>query len=212
MRDTGHVNEEAELYALGTLGEIETARIERHVRTCDDCARRLGEAEATVLRLIESDVGDRAQAPPARPLLPKPRTRVVEAAAAAAAVAAVITFALTTYVSPVREHSERPSDRPALTAMLAGHFLHAPFAGRAPAAPAAKVIYAREGGWIYVIAAPGKDALDVFVDARPAPVASLAPSDAVRSSFVTLSGRVTSVDLVDRGATVATAHLVYPRR
>ena len=62
MREIEHVNEDAELYALGTLGALDAARIERHVRTCDECARRVAQAEATVLRLID-DRTTRAIAP-----------------------------------------------------------------------------------------------------------------------------------------------------
>ena len=59
MRDVEHVNEDAELYVLGALGDLESARVERHVRVCEECAARVGEASATILRLIESDANDR---------------------------------------------------------------------------------------------------------------------------------------------------------
>lgn len=212
MREAEHVNGEAELYALGVLGELEAARLERHVRSCDDCARRVGEAEETALRLIECGVRERATVLPSRRLLAGARTRTVEAVAAAAACAAVVTFVVTAYLLPIGPHARSSVERPALAAMLAGHFLHAPLVASAPGAPAAKVVYAREGGWLYVIAAPGKDALDIVVDRRSPPAASLAPSDAVRSRFVSIAGRVKTVELVDRGATIAAAHLVYPRR
>ncbi len=42
--------------------------------------------------------------------------------------------------------------------------------------------------------------------------ASLEPSESVRSSFTAFAGRPDSLELVYRGAVVATAHLAYPRR
>ena len=219
MRDIEHVNEDAELYALGTLGVLEAARVERHVRICDECARRVGEAEATVLCFVdESATGDRAgettTAAARAPLFPRGTASRLPAVAAAAAVAAILAFGLTMVFAPVRERPAGVADRPALEAMLAGHFLHAPFAGRIAGAPAAKVIYAREGGWIYVIAAPGAHALDVVAvtSGRRLSISSLEPSDRVRSRFATIAGRADTVELVDRGVAVATAHLAYPRR
>ena len=53
MRDD-HIGENAELYALGELDELEAARVERHARTCAACSSRLGDAEATVLQLVEA--------------------------------------------------------------------------------------------------------------------------------------------------------------
>ena len=136
------------------------------------------------------------------------------AVAAAAAVAAILTFGLTMLFAPMRERPANVAQRPALEAMLAGHFLHAPFVRRVAGAPAAKAIYAREGGWIYVIAASGADALEVVAvtNGRRMQIASLEPSGGVRSSFTPIAGRADSVELVDRGVAVATAHLAYPRR
>ena len=219
MREIEHVNEEAELYALGTLGAFEAARVERHVRACDECARRVAEAEATVLHLIDARAGDdesHGSRFPARfdaPFARRAPSRI-PGIAAAAVVAAILTFGLTMSFAPIRERPAAVAERPALEAMLAGHFLHAQFIGSTAGAPAAKAIYAREGGWIYVIAAPGHDALDVVVLARGrrTRVASLQPSDGVRASFTDIAGHPDAVDLVDRGVPVARAHLAYPQR
>lgn len=219
MREIEHVNEDAELYALGTLGALDAARVERHVRTCDECARRVAEAEAAVLCLIEEGANDdragddRSQAGRAMLFPHKPAGRI-PAVAAAAAVAAILTFALTMLFAPMRERPAGVADRPALEAMLAGHFLHAPFVRRVDGAPAAKVIYAREGGWVYVIVSSGPEPLEVVAvtDGRRMQIASLEPSESVRSSFAAFTGRADSVELVYRGVAVATAHLAYPRR
>ena len=43
-----------QVVALGELDEIETARVARHARTCDECAHRLGEAEEAVAAAIDA--------------------------------------------------------------------------------------------------------------------------------------------------------------
>lgn len=209
-----HLGEAAELYALGSLGELERTRAERHVRTCDECAARVGLAEAAVLRMIDDDAGATpAIATRALPFTTKPRAWTA-ALVAAALVAGLLPFGLTaalTSIQNARVQSERQS---ALTAMLGGHFSHAPFISRQAGAPVAKVVYAREGGWLYVIAAPGNDALTIAVTrgSVQSRVGSMAPDAGVRSAFVTVAGRVDSVELVEAGRTIASAHLAYPLR
>ena len=53
MTTTGgmHVDENAELYALGTLSDTDRAAVDAHVATCASCAQRVGEAEETVAAL-----------------------------------------------------------------------------------------------------------------------------------------------------------------
>jgi hypothetical protein len=208
--DDDHVGESAELYALGELGELESARVERHARTCEPCTRRLGEAEATVLRLIES--GGVPEELPAQP----GRVRLVRyaapapwiAAVAAAFVLGLLPWGLTLVHPPVPDaDSQAP-----VAAMLAGHFVHAPFVGLRPDAPAAKVIYAREGGWLYVLVGAGQEPLEVgtVLEGRTAVAASLAPSNAARAVFVR-AAHVDAVVLLERGAPIASAKIVYPR-
>jgi hypothetical protein len=102
-------------------------------------------------------------------------------------------------------------DRQAATAMLAGHFGHAPLRALKAGAPIAKVVYPREGGWLYVIVAPGATELDVAVAARGRRqrIASLRPSETTRTLFLHYPGRVDEVELLQAGAPVARAHVVY---
>lgn len=212
MHDTEHVNEDAELYALGALGDLERARVERHVRTCDACAARVGEASSAILRLIEGDASDRTPAATRVPHFSNAPRAWIAALVAAAMIVAFLPFGLMTIRSSMESHRAQDGQQVALSAMLAGHFSHAPFVANASGAPDAKVVYAREGGWIYVIAAPGNDRLDIAVtrDGRRTTVASMPPGDAVRSSFVAVPGRSDGVELLDRGAVLASARLVYP--
>lgn len=200
MQGVDHVGDDAELYALGALDETDAARVERHARECAACARRVGEAEATVLQLI----------PPARVAphgrAPRFETRGPRVGWIAAVAAAFLIGLLPWGLG--RLHPANPSAQ-AETAMLAGHFAHAPFVARAPGAPRGKAIYALHGGWIYVIVTPGSDALAVALvrGGSRRVVASLAPSSQTRSAFVPTAGRVDAVELLEGGRPVATASI-----
>lgn len=209
-----HAGELAELYALGELNDLDRARVERHAAACDACARRIGEAEATVLRLIESDamppIPERLDRRPrftARSARP-PRAWI--AAVAAAFVIGLLPWGIETTQQRSANDAAR-GQQAALQAMLAGHFIHAPFAPLAPNAPAAKVIYAREGGWLYVIVAPGSDSLDVatIIAGKRAVVATIAAGKATRFAFILQPVRVDSMQLLDRGVPVAQARVIY---
>lgn len=138
MRDT-HVGENAELYALGLLNDIERAQVEAHVANCAECLRRLGQAEETVLDLERET--------PAVPLPPNARAPQFVSRRnppwwiGAVAAAAALIFG---YLLP------HPQAAPvtAQLAMLHSHFNHAQFQGNGPLA---KVLYARDGSWYYVV-------------------------------------------------------------
>ena len=131
MPNGGHVGENAELYALGTLSELERARVDEHVRTCDPCAQRVGEAEETALRLI-----DAAKMPaiplPAVGFASRARLPAWMAPAAAAFVAGFIVTGLWAQRDRAADDAARSTTQAAQRAMLAGHFAHAPFVAREP--------------------------------------------------------------------------------
>jgi hypothetical protein len=208
MRDD-HIGDNAELYALGELDELEAARVERHARACAACSSRLGDAEATVLQLVEAG-GVATTMPEAldrrvRFVQPAPATRGWLAAVAAAFVLGLLPWGWTM----TQQHAG--SAQPAVDAMLIGHFSHAPLLPLQPGAPPAKVIYAREGGWIYVLAGAGTSSLDVatVTAGRTAVVAALAPSGTTRAAFVNVAGRVDAVELLENGKPIAAAHIAY---
>lgn len=206
-----HIGENAELYALGQLDELEASRVNRHALTCVACAKRLGEAEATVLYLIES--GDVASERPAeldrRVRFSSQPQRAWIAAVAAAFLIGLLPWGVTT----VRQSDGRPSSNQqrAMNAMLAGHFLHAPAAALVPGAPKAKVIYPREGGWLYVLVGAASQQIDVvaITGNERTTIASIPPGAATRSAFVDIAQRVSSVQLLEGGAPVASARIAY---
>jgi hypothetical protein len=210
MRDD-HIGENAELYALGELDELEAARVERHARTCAACSSRLGDAEATVLQLVEAG-GVTTVVPEGldrrvRFVPPAPATRAWIGAVAAAFVLGLLPWGWTM----TQQHQNGSTAQPAVDAMLVGHFSHAPLLPLQSGAPPAKVIYAREGGWIYVLAGAGTTSLDVatVTAGRTVVVAALAPSGATRAAFVKIAGRVDAVELLENGKPISAAHVAY---
>ena len=150
MRDL-HVGESAELYALGFLSAGEREELEEHLATCSDCRRVVGEAEETVLQL------EREKLPVPTPFTLDRRvkfssTRSVPALLPWLAVAAAFILGLLPSIPLLLEREGvRGMHDAASLAMINSHFNHAQFAGTAPNAPPAKLIYARDRSWLYVI-------------------------------------------------------------
>ncbi|MBV8722385.1 MAG: zf-HC2 domain-containing protein [Candidatus Eremiobacteraeota bacterium] len=205
-----HAGEAAELYALGQLSPQEREQFDRHVRECAQCAARAGEAEATVLRLIEADAANDAT-PLRAPWRPARKRRY---AAWMTAVAAALVLALLPwgwyFWGP---RAAAPPEQLAATAMLNGHFLHAALVPAAAGAPRAKVIYARDGGWYYVLVDATPRTLDVVLIAAGTRtrVASVAAGETTRGAFVREGRRYDAIELDEDGRKVASAKLIYPR-
>lgn len=144
MQADAHIGENAELYALGALSESEHAAVDAHIADCAECLRRVGEAEETVLALEREAVAEPQAAQPAN-VLPL-RRRGVSVWWIPAAAAAALILGLLVPRMPAQQQQQSPP----LLAMIHSHFSHAQFSGPA-GAPAAKVIYARDRSWYYVI-------------------------------------------------------------
>jgi anti-sigma factor RsiW len=209
MRDD-HIGESAELYALGELDELDAARVERHARACAACASRLGDAEATILQLVEAG-GVPATVPEALDRRIRFGTAASSTRGWIAAVAAAFVLGLLPWGWTMTQTRPNDAAQPAVDAMLVGHFAHAPLLPILAGAPAAKVIYAREGGWIYVLVGAGTSSLDVatVTAGRTAVVAALAPSGATRAAFVKITGRIDTVELLQNGRSISAAHIAY---
>ena len=133
-----HVEELAELYALGELDAFDRAQVDEHIARCASCLRRVGEAEETVLALERV----------VQPMSPRlgvtrlQRRRIERWWPAIAAAALIVGLLLPRpFTSP---------QNPALLALIHSHFSHSQFSG-SPGAPPAKAIYARDRSWLYVI-------------------------------------------------------------
>jgi len=135
-----HIGENAELYAVGALSEDERGAVDAHAAHCPDCLRRLGEAEETVLALEGGLVARSSQRRPQR------RAPIVRGAVSWWAIPAIAAALIVGMLIP----RPAPQQNPAMLAMIHSHFSHAQFIGGA-AAPDAKVLYARDRSWYYVI-------------------------------------------------------------
>jgi hypothetical protein len=133
-----HIDQEAELYALGMLDEDERARVDEHLLTCEVCTARVGEAEAAVAALIDST----QQRKPERRLAWWP-----VGAAAAFAVAAAGLLA-----QNVALHGALGNDGAILATMVNSHFDHTQFQAPGGAQLPAKAIYERHGKWYEILA------------------------------------------------------------
>jgi hypothetical protein len=138
MQPDEHIGESAELYAIGALDPAERDAVDNHVAQCAACLRRVGEAEETVLALERGNAIER------RALAMGTRRRFVSRPVAwllplTAAAAFILGLLLP---------RPAPQNDVATLAMIGSHFSHAQFVG---SGPPAKVIYARDRSWYYVI-------------------------------------------------------------
>jgi anti-sigma factor RsiW len=200
-----HLEEEAELYALGALSDAERAAAEEHIAQCDACARRVGQAEETLAELV------RPQAPPAQ--LDR-RVHAVFARRSSArafyplAAAALIVALLPGAFFWQRDRDLRASDavnRQAVAAMIGSHFLHAQFVKVAADAPAAKAIFARDGAWVYVIAVTDRD---LTLNAGSRALGKLTGTGNERALFVEHPSATRSLVLMDGSRVLARAAVV----
>jgi anti-sigma factor RsiW len=210
-----HVGEDAELYALGQLDEAELERFEAHVAACDECARRTGEAEATILQLAQAgESGDESPVDDDLGLPARVRPRRFPAGWIAAVAAAFIVGLLPwTLGLGIGGGGGPTAQQRASDAMLAGHFLHVELTPLASGAPAAKAIYARNGSWLYVLVGPAQRTLGIVLVAgsKRWAIAAVPPSMQTRSVFMDLPRRFDAVELDDGRTPVARAAFAYSR-
>jgi len=147
-----HIGELAELYALGSLDDAERATVDAHVRWCEVCAKRLGEAEALIAETIEDRepppaLGARVRKAFVAPTAPPQWGALVAAAFVLGLLPGLLFAALYRPPSPFQADRDR-----AVSAMVNSHFSHAPFTALAPDAPKAKLLYARTASWRFFVA------------------------------------------------------------
>jgi hypothetical protein len=135
-----HLDDDAELYALGLTDRERGAEIEAHLAGCDACRARVVAAESAAASLA-------AALPPAPAAAPRPSWWTT------AATAAAIVFAATTSFASVSAHSasaQLARTDAALGAIASSHFGHTTLTSHTTII--AKVLYARDGTWVYVVA------------------------------------------------------------
>jgi hypothetical protein len=196
MESDVHAGEAAELYALGALDEREQAGLEAHIAHCAPCLRRVGEAEETLLAL---ERGSKAVDVPRRQgnVLPIARSRKAFAWWIPAAIAAAFVLG---WLVP----RSAPQPGVATLAMIDSHFSHAQFSG----SPPAKVIYARDRSWYYVIVS-GSRRFDVYGlrGTQSTRLGTTAARGATSELFVRGQPRFERVELRDGTALVESASI-----
>jgi anti-sigma-K factor RskA len=239
--ESAHIGDLAELYALGALEAGERAEVDAHAQTCVVCARALAAAAATVAALEGAfvpavDPPDRlrrriaataelltAARPSSREARPAsaPRragARMRRSAPSFLATAAALVLAAALGGSALFEHRAdvrlAAHDSAVLASIANSHFLHVTLTANTRAAPVSKVLFARDGSWLYVII--DSPACDCRIVAQTAAgERDFGPPD-VRGTastfFARTERRPTAVELVDAARRVLSrATLPYPR-
>ncbi len=237
-----HLGERAELYALGALEPVERTEVETHVARCADCLRALGAAEATVTTLAEAwaprsalpaglgarltasaHAGTAPAAPVAARSLRMPgrdrRRRLVRPGRSVLAAAATLLVAAGIGTGSLLDRAAdgRRADRESsvLATLANAHFLHVSLRARGPAAPVAKVLYARDGAWLYVIVASATCVCRVRASspAGNRDLGRLEVRGTTATLFVRDPGRPESLALIgSAGQVVADTAIRYPAK
>ncbi|MBV9150053.1 MAG: zf-HC2 domain-containing protein [Candidatus Eremiobacteraeota bacterium] len=201
-----HVDELAELYALGSLGAEEEQHLNAHIATCDACRLRVNDAEKVVAALALEQA--RATMPGRAVTLHLPSQLWRFAGAFAAGLILPLLFLLPPLL---RERSGAGETHAAFSALVNSHFSHVAFTRRTADAPAAKLLYARTGEWLYIVALQPKNDLTVLLRHVGA-VQTVGTIRADRSDaefFIPNPGPVDEVLLSQSGVVVASARPTF---
>jgi hypothetical protein len=212
--NTLHIDELAELYALGALNEAERESVDAHAMTCEACAARLGEAEAAVASLIEPRAPSKAldRRIHASFVVRETNWRRVFLAAAAAFVLGLLP-ALGVWLTHAPGGGFERDREAATVALVSSHFTHAPFAPLVPGAPKAKIIYARTQPWIYVVAETNRS-LEVraLTDGSSVSLGTLRVQGNTGELYLPHPPPASRYELLDGGRVVGTATITRPYR
>ena len=212
---TEHLGEDAELYPLGILDDDAVRNVELHIALCSACAERVAQAEAVAASLAAalppatpSPALERRLRESARPQPgAKPRASFFPFALAAAFALALLGLGWQAVV--LRERLQ--SDDVALVTMVHSHFNHVSMAPESADPVAAKILYARDGSWIYIIADKPGGALHAVARTAAATtdLGVLTSTGETATLLVHPRERIVSITLQRAGTNVASARLAY---
>lgn len=207
-----HLEEHAELYALGMLDDVEAARARRHTEECEECRKRLIDAQNVVTQIAQAS----PQIEPDASL----RTRLLISAGSAgrrtsrawawfAGGTAAGILAASLVLVPGRFDHARLTERNdiAFSTIVASHFLHVPFTGLERSAPAGKMLYGKHAEWLYIIVhAPTKTMEVQLVGPNGTRIAGELSADGANATlFIANPGRFRVVELTVEGKPIARA-------
>ncbi len=213
---TEHLGEEAELYPLGILDDDAARAVERHIGLCAECAERVAQAQAVAASLAAalplatpSPALERRLRESTRPQLGarKLSAGILRFAIAAAFVIAFLGLGLQTLLLRQRLAAEDV----ALVTMVHSHFNHVSMSPQSADPVAAKILYARDGSWIYIIADRPGGSLHAIAETATGAVdlGVLTSTGETASLLVHPRERIRSVALQRAGTNVASANLAY---
>jgi len=217
-----HIDDLAELYAVGSLDELESARVERHAARCPACAARLHEAESTVAALAQAQAVPPREAPPSikarldRSLRQTAGRRVLTWHPFAAAVAAAIVLALIpTWVAVDRNIAlvAMQQDERALARLASAgtQINHAQFMSPKKQPMNAKVLYGPHGDWYYVVVMHPRPNMQVAYvhGGRMEMLGRVEMHGESGTLYLPVNHKMDELALLEGSTVVADAHLVY---
>jgi hypothetical protein len=213
-----HLGDDAELYPLGILDAAAAQNVEEHIATCSSCAQRVAQAQtvagslaaALPAREPSGELGERLPRSATLPTQRLSRNRFDLAwACAAALVLALLALGWQNVV--LRKHLMHQDM--ALATLVHSHFNHTSMLAAPGNTIAAKVLYARDGSWIYIIVENPNASLRAVAQ-TPAGTLDLGPLERSGDIATLLRHprvRVHSIALQREKVTIASAVLVYGR-
>jgi len=199
MNLNDHLEDDAELYALGLTDPDRSPAIEAHLVSCAECRTRVAAAEESAAALA----GALPPMPAARP----ERRRLAPGLATAAAVLFAAAAAFEGYSAHAATTQLAQTDT-ALIALASSHFEHTTLTSKPGVV--AKAIYARDGAWCYVVAS-GVGTHAHLVMHRHGTAKDLGQLSEGRAStiFVSGAGRVENIAIVSDGRIIASGTPAY---
>ncbi|HEY1868013.1 MAG TPA: hypothetical protein VGG70_06920 [Candidatus Cybelea sp.] len=211
---TEHLGEDLELYPLGILDDDAARSVERHVASCSECAERVAQAQAVAAslaaalpRATPSPALERRLREAVRPQPSAKRRASLPFALAAAFALAILGFGWQALV--LRERLA--ADDVALVTMVHSHFNHISMSPQSANPVAAKILYARDGSWIYIIADKPGGILHAIAHtaARSVDLGALASTGETATLLLHPRERIRSITLQRAGLDVASGTLAY---
>ena len=212
---TEHLGEDLELYPLGILDDDAARSVERHVASCAECAERVVQAQAVAAslaaalpRATPSPALERRLREAVRPQ-PSAKRRASLLPFALAAAFALVFLGFGWQALVLRERLA--ADDVALVTMVHSHFNHISMSPQSANPVAAKILYARDGSWIYIIADKPGGILHAIAHtaARSVDLGALASTGETATLLLHPRERIRSITLQRAGLDVASGTLAY---